>query len=108
MNLIPKYLWELIINKKREYLANQLKTLNQNTKNKEGQLKELQMSAKEQIGKEVQSTAKPIVVDLSKQTVLSLSKEIVPRVFQQYITDLSLLKSIPNEPETLEKLELQL
>ena len=38
---------------KKEYLANQLNTLQQNTENKEKQLKNLQMSAKEQIGKEV-------------------------------------------------------
>ena len=41
------------------------------------------MSAKEQIGKEVQNAAKPIVVDLAKQNVLSLSKEIVPQVVNQ-------------------------
>ena len=35
------------------------------------------MPAREQIGKEVRSTAKSIVVDVLKQAVLSLSKEIV-------------------------------
>ena len=43
------------------------------------------MSGKEQIGKEVQSTGKPIVDDFSNQTVLSLSKEIVPQVLKQSI-----------------------
>ena len=65
------------------------------------------MAVREQIGKEVQSTAKPIVVHLSRQAVLSLSKEIVPQVLQQSIIDLALLKPIPNAPDTLEKLELQ-
>ena len=39
--------------------------------------------------------------------MLSLSKEIVPQVLKQSITDLPLLKSVPTEPETLEILEFQ-
>ena len=58
------------------------------------------MSAKLQIGKDVRNIAKPIVVDLSKQNARSLAKEIVHKIVKQSITKLSLLKSVPNEPET--------
>ena len=78
--MILKYLWKLIINRKKEYLANQVSSFKQNTEQKEKQLKNLQMSAREQIGKEVQKAAKPVVADLAKQNVLSLSKEIIPLV----------------------------
>ena len=68
----------------REYLANQLKSiLKQSTEHKEKQLKREQMSAWEQIGKEVQKTAKPSVADLAKQNILSLSKEAVMLVLNQ-------------------------
>ena len=59
-------------------MANQLNTLRQNTERKEKQLKGLQMSAKEQINLEVKNTAKPVVVELAKENVLSLSREIWP------------------------------
>ena len=39
------------------------------------QLKTLQMSAKEHIGKKVQKAEKPVVDDLVKQNVVSLSKK---------------------------------
>ena len=69
MNLILKYLWKLIINRKKDYLANQVNTLKQNTDQKEKQLKNLQMSARAQIGVEEQKAARPVVADLAKQSV---------------------------------------
>ena len=65
------------------------------------------MSAKEQIGMEVRSAAKPIVLALAKDYVLSLSKEIVPQAIKQSITDLSSLKTVPGQPVTSESLEFQ-
>ena len=47
---------KLIINRKKEY--NQMDILKHNTEHKESQLKDLQMSAIEQIRKEVQSAVK--------------------------------------------------
>ena len=94
MNLIFKYMWNLIINRNKEYLANQLHTLTQNAEQKEKQLKDMQLSAKEQIGMEVRKAIKSIVADLAKKNVLSLSKEIVPQVVDMTISDISLLKSI--------------
>ena len=41
------------------------------------------MSAWEQIGKDVQKTAKPSVADLAKQNILSLSNETVLLVLNQ-------------------------
>ena len=95
-----KYLWKLIINRKREYLSNQINTLKQNKDKKEKQLKNLQMSTREQIGKEVQKAAKPVVADLAKHNVLSLSEEIVPLVVNQTMSELPLQKTIPKEQET--------
>ena len=65
----------MITNRKKEYLANQVNTLKQNTDQKEKQLRNLQMSAREQIGKEVQKAAKPVVVVMAKQSAVSLSKK---------------------------------
>ena len=45
---------------------------------KEKQLKKFQMSACKQINLEMKESAEPVVHDLAKQKVLSLSKEIVP------------------------------
>ena len=105
MNIILKYLWKLIINRKKEYFANQLNTLKQNTRHKENQLKYLQMSAREQIGREVQKEAKPLGVDLAKHNVLSLSQETVRHVVNQTMSDLSLLKAISKEQDTSDVLE---
>ena len=63
------------------------------------------MSAREQIGKEVQKAVKPLVADLAKQNVLSLSKEIVPLVVNQTKSKLSLMKTIPKDPEISNVLE---
>ena len=87
MNIILKYLWKLIINRNKEYLANQLNALKQKTEHKEKQLNSLQMSAREQIGKEVQKAEKPLVAVLAKQNLLSLSKEIIPLVVNQTISE---------------------
>ena len=43
-----------------------MKTLKQGKDQKENQLKNRQMSTREQIGKEVQKAAKPVVADLAK------------------------------------------
>ena len=48
----------------------------------------------------MQKAAKRVVVDLAKHSVFSLSKEIVPLVVHQTMSELNLLKTIPNEPET--------
>ena len=45
------------------------------------------MSAREQINLEVKESAKPIVHDLAKQKVLSLSKEIVPAFIKESLND---------------------
>ena len=47
---------------------------------------------------EVKNAAKPIVADLAKKNILSLSKVIVPQVFSHTMSDLALLKSVPKEP----------
>ena len=65
------------------------------------------MSAKEQVRKGVRSATKPIIVDLAKRNVLSLSIEIVSQIDNQTFTELSLLKPISNEPETSKKLKFQ-
>ena len=46
-------------------------------------------------------------MDLAKQNVLSLSKEIVPQMVDQSINELYLLRAIPNEPAPSKKLEVQ-
>ena len=54
----------------KEYLDSQLNSLQQNTVNKEQQLKTLQMSAQKQISMEVKDVAMPIVTNLAKQKIL--------------------------------------
>ena len=56
------------------------------------------MSAEEKINLKVKNTAKPIVVELAKENVLSSSREIVPQVVNNTISDFTLLKLIPKEP----------
>ena len=66
MNLIWKIFWRIIIDKKQEYLDSQYNyTLQQNTKNKERELKTMQESARKQISSEVKNTAPPIVYNLA-------------------------------------------
>ena len=67
MNIIFKILWKLIVDQKKEHLNSQLYTLQQNTANKERQLKKLQMSARKQISLEAQDAAIPIVTNLAKR-----------------------------------------
>ena len=45
------------------------------------------MSARKQINLEVKESAAPIVCNLAKQKVLSLSKEIVPAVAKELLND---------------------
>ena len=45
------------------------------------------MSAQKQLNLEVKESAKPIVHDLAKQKVLSLSKDIVPAVVKEPLND---------------------
>ena len=59
----------------------------QNTENKEKKLKTLQMPAKEQIGMEIRSTARPFVLAFAKKNVLSSPNESVPQAVKQSITD---------------------
>ena len=106
--MILKYLWKLLANRQREYLAKQLNTLKQNAEQKEKQLKSLQISAREQTGMEVKNTAKPIVVELAKKNVLSVSKEIVPQVVNRCMSKLSLLKTVPKESEISKPLSFSL
>ena len=56
-------------------------------KNKEKQLKKLQMSAKD--------TAWPIVFHLAKENVLSLSKEIVPEAVKETLKDMTKIQQMP-------------
>ena len=66
-------MWKLIVDKKKGYLDFQFNTCQQNGKNKERQLKKLQMSARKQINMEVKDVGKPIVLNVARQSVLSLS-----------------------------------
>ena len=66
------------------------------------------MSAKEQISLGVKNAAKPIVVELAKKNVLSLSKEIVPQVVSHTMNSLALRKSIPKKPGISKAFEHQL
>ena len=59
---------------KRKYLDMQFTILQQNTENKERQLKKFQQFARKQIKSEVRSTVKPIAFNLAKESVVSLSK----------------------------------
>ena len=79
-NLILKILWKLIVYKKKEHLSAQYNALCQNTELKEKRLKKLQMPAHQQIIFEVKEAVQPIVHELAKQNILSLSKEIMPAV----------------------------
>ena len=50
------------------------------------------LDLKEEISMEVCKAVKPIVVDLAKQNVLSLSNDIVPQLVDKTVSDLSLLQ----------------
>ena len=90
MNLIFKILWKLIVDRKKEYLDSQFNTLQQNTDNKERQLKKLQMSVHKHIGLEVKNT-----VHLAKESVLSLSKEIIPEAVKEALNDMRQIQQTP-------------
>ena len=56
---------------------------------KERQLKKLQMFACKQISSEVKDTVKPMVFTLAKESVLSLSNDIVPEAVKETLSDLT-------------------
>ena len=104
MNLIFKILWKIIVDKTKEYLDSQYNTLQQNTQSKQKQLKKLQMSARKQISMEVKDTAKPIVLNLAKQNVLSLLKGIVPAAVKESLNDILHIQQVPDNDKFLSSL----
>ena len=64
------------MNKKKDYSASQLKTLQRNIRNKDKQLKPLQMPAREQIQNDLRNTAAPVLLSIAKGNVKIILMEI--------------------------------